>query len=95
MTSRSLRRLVRLVAAACIVATPAGAQSPKPRAVPTFEVDASWPKVPPQWKLGDASSVAVDAQDNVYVLHRPRTLKPEDAPRPRRRSWCSTPPAIT
>ena len=38
-----------------------------------------WPKVPPQWKLGDASSFAVDAQDNVYVLHRPRTLKPEDA----------------
>ncbi len=79
MTSRSLRCLVRLVAAACLFATPAGAQSPKPRAVPTFEVDASWLKVPSQWKLGDVSSVAVDAQDNVYVLHRPRTLKPEDA----------------
>ena len=51
----------------------------RPVRVPTFAVDASWPKVPPQWKLGDASSVAVDAQDNVYVLHRPRTLKPEDA----------------
>src|SRR5213596_2488345 len=49
------------------------------RSVPTFEVDPSWPKVPPQWKLGDASSVAIDAQDNVYVLHRPRTLKPEDS----------------
>src|SRR5437899_8537335 len=47
--------------------------------VPTFEVDRSWPKVPPQWKLGDASSAAIDAKDNVWVLSRPRTLKPEDA----------------
>jgi len=47
------------------------------RAIPVFEVDPSWPKVPSKWKLGDASSVAIDAQDNVWVLHRPRTLKPE------------------
>ena len=50
------------------------------RSLPTFEVDRAWPKVPPQWKLGDPSSIAIDAQDNVWVLHRPRTLvKPEDA----------------
>src|SRR6266446_6897713 len=49
------------------------------RALPTFEVDRGWPKVPPQWKLGDPSSIAIDAQDNVWVLHRPRTLKPADA----------------
>ena len=47
--------------------------------VPRFEVDPAWPKVPAQWKLGDASSIAIDAQDRVYVLHRPRTLKPEEA----------------
>jgi hypothetical protein len=52
---------------------------PQGRSLPIFEVDRSWPKVPPQWKLGDASSVAIDAQDNVWVLHRPRTLKPEQA----------------
>src|SRR5438876_2748078 len=49
------------------------------RSLPTFEVDRAWPKVPPQWKLGDPSSMAIDAKDNVWVLHRPRTLKPEDA----------------
>ena len=54
------------------------AQTPA-RAMPVFDVDPSWPKVPPKWKLGDASSIAIDAQDNVWVLHRPRTLKPEDA----------------
>jgi hypothetical protein len=49
------------------------------RSVPTFEVDRAWPKVPPKWKLGDPSSIAIDAQDNVWVLHRPRTLKPDQA----------------
>jgi hypothetical protein len=49
------------------------------RSLPTFEVDRAWPKVPAKWKLGDASSVAVDAQDSIWVLHRPRTLKPEQA----------------
>jgi DNA-binding beta-propeller fold protein YncE len=47
--------------------------------VPVFEVDASWPKVPEKWKLGDASSIGIDAQDNVWVLHRPRTLPPEQS----------------
>ena len=49
------------------------------RSLPTFEVDHAWPKVPAKWKLGDASSIAIDAQDNIWILHRPRTLKPEQA----------------
>ena len=59
--------------------TAAAVDVAQPRAIPTFAVDPAWPKVPPKWKLGDASSIAIDAQDNVYVLHRPRTLKPVDA----------------
>jgi DNA-binding beta-propeller fold protein YncE len=47
--------------------------------LPMFEVDRAWPKLPAKWKLGDASSFAVDAQDNVWLLHRPRTLKPDEA----------------
>ncbi len=72
-------KVLPFVAATLFFTAAVSAQSQPPRPIPTFAVDASWPKVPPQWKLGDASSVAVDAQDNVYVLHRPRTLKPEDA----------------
>jgi hypothetical protein len=79
MTPTLLRTIVPLAAATLFLTASANAQSQPPRAVPTFAVEASWPKVPPQWKLGDASSIAIDAQDNVYVLHRPRTLKPEDA----------------
>ncbi len=40
----------------------------------TFQINRAWLKLPGKWKLGDASSVAVDARDHVWVLHRPRTL---------------------
>ena len=51
----------------------------KTYSLPMFEVDHAWPKVPAKWKLGDASSFAVDAQDHIWLLHRPRTLKPDEA----------------
>jgi len=57
------------------------AQAAPARKIPTFEVDKGWPKVPAQFKVGDVSSIAIDANDNAYVLSRPRTLKPEDAPK--------------
>jgi hypothetical protein len=64
--------------------TQANAQAPaapalSARSLPMFEVDPAWPKIPAKWKVGDASSFAVDAQDNVWLLHRPRTLKPDQA----------------
>jgi DNA-binding beta-propeller fold protein YncE len=50
------------------------------RSLPMFEVERGWPQMPPKWKVGDASSFAIDAQDRVWLLHRPKTLvKPEDA----------------
>jgi DNA-binding beta-propeller fold protein YncE len=70
--------VVIVLAAAAGVAAVEAVQT-RGRSLPTFEVDRTWPKVPPQWKLGDASSIAIDAKDNVWILHRPRTLKPEDA----------------
>jgi hypothetical protein len=67
----------------CALATAFGGATAAASAppMPVFEVDPSWPQVPAQWKLGDVSSVAVDANDNTWILHRPRTLKPEDAAR--------------
>ena len=74
MPSHRVRAVAAIAAAACgLFVAGAQAQTP-PRALPTFEVDASWPKVPAKWKLGDASSIAFDAHDNVFVLHRPRTF---------------------
>jgi hypothetical protein len=49
------------------------------RAMPQYEVDAAWPKIPANMRMGDASSVAVDAQDNVWILTRPRTLPANQA----------------
>jgi len=51
----------------------------QPRSLPQLEVDRSLPKVPAQWKLGDALSVAIVAKDNIWELHRLRTLKTERA----------------
>ena len=78
--------VIALVAAAAmgataLTATGAAAKTPaqaQTRSVPTFAVDPAWPKVPPQWKLGDVSSMTTDAQGNIWVLHRPRTLKDPD-----------------
>ena len=44
---------------------------------PAFEVDPSWPAIPNGWVLGEVTSIAVDAQDHVWVLHRPRTIPAE------------------
>src|SRR3954469_17979498 len=46
---------------------------------PKFEVDASWPKtLPNKWIMGQAAGVAVDAQDHVWVVQRPRTLTDDE-----------------
>ena len=76
-----LKILGSAIMMAALIATghASAAETPAARSVPMFEVDPAWPKIPPKWKLGDASSIAIDAQDNVWVLHRPRTLKPEEA----------------
>src|SRR2546422_5857205 len=42
--------------------------------MPVFEVDTSWPKLPNGWVLGQTPSVAVDREDHVWILHRPRTV---------------------
>jgi DNA-binding beta-propeller fold protein YncE len=44
--------------------------------IPKFEVDSSWPKIPNGWVLGQVASAATDEQDNVWILHRPRVVRP-------------------
>jgi len=66
--------LASVAAVAAVVAQPTAAQ----RSLPTFEVDKAWPKVPAGMKIGDVSSFSADAQDNMYLIHRPRTLKGDD-----------------
>lgn len=43
-------------------------------APPTFQVDPYWPKpLPNDWLVGNVVGVAVDAHDNVWITHRPRS----------------------
>jgi len=76
-----MNRIIAGCAVLAALASAAGAlsaQSGAPR-LPRFERDPSWPAIPSKWKIGDASSFAVDSKDHVWLLHRPRTLKPEQA----------------
>ena len=72
MTRRTITAIVCSAGLqACLLAQ--GASAP----MPVFEVDATWPKLPNNWVMGDPSSIAVDRHDNVWILHRPRTVPPE------------------
>jgi hypothetical protein len=47
--------------------------------VPTFAVDAAWPKpLPNNWILGQVGGITVDAQGHVWVIHRPRSLTDDE-----------------
>lgn len=81
--------MLRTVAAVCLLAVMPAAQN---RAqVPTFAVDAQWPKpLPNQWILGAVAGVAVDASDHVWIVHRPSTLQPNET----RSIWRAAPPVL-
>jgi hypothetical protein len=42
--------------------------------VPIFEVDTTWPQLPNNWAISNVSKIAVDRHDNVWIIHRPRTV---------------------
>src|SRR5205085_2573086 len=63
----------------------AGEQAPK------FEVDPFWPKpLPNGWVIGQTIGVAVDAQDNVWIVHRPGSLEAKESYLTRKEADCCT-----
>lgn len=43
--------------------------------VPQFKVDPFWPKpLPSNWILGQVAGLAVDRNDNIWIVHRPSSL---------------------
>ena len=83
---------VGLVTAVVIIgatASPVAQPRTTARRVPTFRVDASWPKpLPNHWILGAVAGVAVDRRDHVWITHRPSTLQPNAT----RSIWKAAPP---
>jgi hypothetical protein len=70
----SMRTLLSLVAlgAMALPAVP-GAQG---SGAPKYKFDPDWPKpLPNKWKLGGITGLAVDKDDNVWVLNRPGDLR--------------------
>ena len=45
--------------------------------VPSFQVDPTWPQIPNDWVFGITSGLSSDAESNIWVLHRPRTVADE------------------
>lgn len=44
------------------------------RAIPHFMADAAWPEMPPGMIIGQVPGLAVDKEDNVWLVHRPQSL---------------------
>ena len=65
---------------------------------PAFRVDPYWPKpLPHNWILGQVGGIAVDAQDNVWVFQRPRSLTDDEkgaALTPPRSKCCVPAPSV-
>ena len=50
---------------------------------PVFELDTTWPPpLPNQWVFGLVSKISVDQHDNVWIIHRPRSVPPEKTSAP-------------
>jgi DNA-binding beta-propeller fold protein YncE len=63
--------VVALAAGAFVLKNVASAQQKPMVEVPIFEVDPLWPKpLPDEGLLGMSIGVSVDAQDNVWIVHR-------------------------
>jgi len=73
------RKLIAMKRAFAVVATivllsaitGGGAQPPK---APVFVVDPTWPSIPNNWVLGEVTSISVDKDDHVWVLHVPQSI---------------------
>src|SRR5512139_4269400 len=76
----ALKLNLSLAAAAAVVAGIVGLATDDGRAqskqAPVFEVDPWWPQpLPNHWVTGSTIGLSVDAQDNVWTIHRPNTVE--------------------
>jgi DNA-binding beta-propeller fold protein YncE len=89
---RALAWAVLSLAAAFLAPLPSGAQAP------ALKVDPQWPKpLPNNWILGQVGGMSIDAQDNVWVFQRPRSLTDDEkgaALKPPRSKCCVPAPSV-
>jgi hypothetical protein len=72
-----------------------GAQT---QSAPKYKFDPDWPKpLPNKWKMGGVTGLAVDKEDNVWVLDRPNDLRDTElhaAKNPPTAECCTRPPSM-
>ncbi|MDT8399960.1 MAG: hypothetical protein RQ899_15245 [Pseudomonadales bacterium] len=68
-----MTRTFAIVLCSCLLATATYGQ-------PRYQVDASWPAaLPNNWILGQVAGIAVDRQQHVWIVQRPRSLSASEA----------------
>lgn len=98
--TRPTHRTPLAVAALCVLAGLAVAERAASRAAaqtsgpPRFVVDPAWPALPPQWTLGQVTGVAADANDHVWVLHRPWSLTDDEKAQNPEAACCTAAPPV-
>ena len=61
---------------------------------PAFQVDPMWPKMPPQWILGQVAGLSVDARDHVWILQRPWSLATDEKAQNPDAACCTPAPPV-
>jgi DNA-binding beta-propeller fold protein YncE len=66
----------------------------QPKAAPSYQVDPLWPKMPPQWILGQVSGLDVDASDHVWIIQRPWSLGSDEKALNPEAACCTAAPPV-
>src|ERR1700730_6979231 len=73
---RNLRTRAFGIAAGIYLLVLCAAVGAEVQTAPKFKFDPDWPKpLPNKWKMGGVTGLAVDKDDNVWVLDRPKDLR--------------------
>jgi DNA-binding beta-propeller fold protein YncE len=97
--ARLFRTISVCIAATVLIGAPALSGAAHAGDIPTFAVDAAWPKpLPNNWILGQVGGITVDWQGHIWLIHRPRSLTDDEkgaALTPPRSKCCvSAPPVL-
>ena len=93
------RTVSAVLAAAALIGVTALACPAAAGDIPTFAVDAAWPKpLPNNWILGQVGGITVDSKGHIWVIHRPRSLTDDEKGAtltpPRSKCCASAPPVL-
>src|SRR3981189_607407 len=73
------RTISVFVAAAALIGTAALSQPVRAGDIPTFAIDAAWPKpLPNNWIIGQVGGITADSKGHIWVIHRPRSLTADE-----------------